>query len=112
MRGGASGSALASSTVPFDSGRHCAAEAEKPEKRCSGSPGLSTESGMTLKSTSARPPLACSVATRPPTWPAPTVSGPRWRNSHCAPICARRSGLRTSSLSERLAFSLTMTRAW
>ena len=40
-----------------DSGRHCAADAEKPEKRCSGSPGLSTESGMTLKSTSARPPL-------------------------------------------------------
>ena len=60
-----------------DSGRHCAADAEKPEKRCSGSPGLSTESGMTLNSTSARPPLACSVATRPPTWPAPTVSGPR-----------------------------------
>ena len=55
------------STLPLDSGRHCAADAEKPEKRCSGSPGLSTESGMTLKRTSARPPRACSVATSPPT---------------------------------------------
>ena len=62
------------------------AEAEKPEKRCSGSPGLSTDSGMTLNSTSARPPSACCGRdAAPPTWPAPTVSGPRCANSHCAP---------------------------
>ena len=39
-------------------------DAVKPEKRCSGSPGLSTDSGMTLNWTSGRPPRACSVAGR------------------------------------------------
>ena len=54
------------------------AEAEKPEKRCKSSPGLSTDKGMTLNSISARPFSAYSVQASPPTWPAPTVKGPRF----------------------------------
>ena len=98
--------------MPLDSGRHCAADAEKPEKRCSGSPGLSTDSGITLNSTSARPPLR--VLGRDQAADLAGADGQRSAlpNSHCAPICASRSGLRTSSLSERFSFSLTITRAW
>jgi hypothetical protein len=51
---------------------------------------LSTESGITLNCTSGLPFFACAVQAAPPTWPAPTVSGPELRSSHSTPIAARR----------------------
>ena len=64
--------------------------------------GLVHRSGITLNRTSARASFATAVRTMPPTWPAPTVSGPRWPKSHCDPIRARPKGLRTWSLSDPL----------
>ena len=95
MRGDSAGSVLRMRSEPLDEGRHWQTETVKPEKSCSGVPGLSTESGMTLNCTSARPSLAFEVQAKPPTWPAPTVRGPRECASHCQPMRASPMGLRT-----------------
>jgi hypothetical protein len=87
-------------TVPLLTGRHWVADAEKPEKRCSGSPGLSTDSGITLNSTSARPALCVFGAPGRRPGRRPPSAARAAAAATAAPICASRSGLRTSSLSE------------
>ena len=82
-------------------GWHCHTAAVKPGYACSGSPGLSTDSGITLNCTSGRPStrmLACTRRRRPGR--RPPSAGPTAANSHSKPMPASCSGLRTSSLSD------------